>query len=87
MATCAVGFHDTPFKTTSGCCGFPKGVSDELLEGPKQHPVTRWLDLSTQTLVDPQADPDGDGRSNLEEYRAGTDPTVPERAAAPEPKF
>jgi hypothetical protein len=70
--------------------GFKPVVSDdadEFLEGPKQHPVTRWLDLSKQTLVDPQADPDADRRSNLEEYRDRTDPTVPERAAAPEPKL
>ena len=33
MAACAVGFHDAPFDTTSGCCGFPQGVSNELLEG------------------------------------------------------
>jgi hypothetical protein len=58
---------------------------DELLDGPKQHPVTRWLDLSTQTLADPKDDPDADRRSNLQEYRDGTDPTVPERAAAPQP--
>ena len=58
---------------------------DELLDGPKPHPVTRWLDLATQTLVDPKADPDADRRSNLQEYRDGTDPTVPERSAAPQP--
>jgi len=58
---------------------------DDLLEGPKEHPVTRWLDLSTQTLVDPKADPDADRRSNLQEYQDGTDPTVPERSAKPNP--
>lgn len=58
---------------------------DELLDGPKQHPVTRWLDLSTQTIADPKDDPDADRRSNLQEYRDRTDPTVPERAAAPQP--
>ena len=70
--------------------GFKPVVSDdpdELLDGPKQHPITRWLDLSTQTLVDPQADPDADRRSNLDEYLKGTDPTVPEQAAAPEPRL
>jgi hypothetical protein len=70
--------------------GFKPVVSDdpdEFLDGPKQHPITRWLDLSTQTLVDPKADPDADGRSNLQEYRDRTDPTVPERSAAPEPKL
>ena len=59
--------------------GFKPAVSDdpaELLDGPKQHPVTRWLDLSTQTRVDPKADPDGDGKSNLQEYLDKTDPTA-----------
>ncbi len=56
---------------------------DELLNGPKQHPVTRWLDLSTAARVDPKADPDGDGKSNLEEYLGRTDPTVPAAGGAP----
>jgi hypothetical protein len=59
--------------------GFKPVASDdpaELLDGPKQHPVTRWLDLSTQTLVDPKDDPDGDGKSNLLEYLDKTDPTA-----------
>lgn len=60
---------------------------EELLEGPKQHPMTRWLDRATQTLVDPKDDPDGDRRSNLEEYLKRTDPTVPERTGAPDAKF
>jgi len=70
--------------------GFKPEVSedpDELLDGPKPHPVTRWLDLSTQTLVDAKDDPDADHRSHLQEYRDGTDPTVPERSAAPQPKL
>jgi len=43
---------------------------------PKEHPITRWPDLSTQTLVDPKADPDSDGKSNLQEYLDKTDPTT-----------
>lgn len=50
----------------------------KLIEGPKEHPITRWPDVSTQTLVDPDADPDGDGKTNLEEYQNRTDPTLPE---------
>ena len=59
--------------------GFKPVVTDspeEFLEGPKPHPVTRWQDLSTQTLVDPEADPDADGKSNLQEYLDKTDPTT-----------
>jgi hypothetical protein len=66
--------------------GFKPAVSDnpdELLDGPKHHPVTRWLDLATATLVDPKSDADGDGRSNLEEYLGRTDPTVPESKPGP----
>jgi hypothetical protein len=33
------------------------------------------LDWATATSADPASDPDGDGRSNLNEYRAQTDPT------------
>jgi len=50
----------------------------KLLESPKENPVTRWPDISTQTLVEPDADPDDDGKTNLEEYQNRTDPTVPE---------
>jgi hypothetical protein len=61
---------------------------DDLLEGQKQHPITRWPDLSTQTLVDPTYDPDNDGKTNLEEFKNRTDPTLqdlaaPGRSAAP----
>ena len=55
----------------------------DMLDVPKEYPVTRWPDLSTQTLVAPKADPDGDGRANLDEYQARTDPTVPAPPAAP----
>ncbi len=66
--------------------GFKPAVPDapdEMLDGPKQHPVTKWLDTSTATLVDPKADPDADGKSNLEEYLMRTDPTVSNSGAEP----
>jgi len=39
----------------------------------------RPLDYTTSTVADPKADPDGDGRSNLQEYLDQTDPTKPDK--------
>ncbi len=55
---------------------------DLLLEGAVEHPVSRWLDFSTMTLIDPDADPDGDGLTNLQEYLGRSDPTSPAPPAA-----
>ena len=41
-------------------------------------PVALQLQYFGTTGVDPNADPDHDGMSNLQEYRAGTDPTDPQ---------
>lgn len=71
------------FSKERGFAPAAANTPDDLLEGPAAHPVTRWLDLATATLVEPDADPDGDGRSNLEEYRGRTDPSVPAPVAAP----
>lgn len=36
----------------------------------------KFLDYSTATIAKPDADPDGDGRTNLQEYLDRTDPTT-----------
>ncbi len=54
----------------------PTDLAD-LLDAPKDHPVTFWADMRTATKVDPAADPDGDGLSNLDEYLRRSDPTIP----------
>lgn len=41
-----------------------------------------WPAMTNPEVIGPDADPDGDGRRNLEEYALGTDPT---RADAPDP--
>jgi hypothetical protein len=35
-----------------------------------------WMDFSTQTIADPNADPDRDGKTNLQEWQEQTDPTL-----------
>jgi hypothetical protein len=40
-------------------------------------PIAWELQNFKHTGVDPNADPDGDGMNNLQEYLAGTDPNLP----------
>ena len=46
----------------------------------------KWMDMSTATLADPKGDPDEDGKTNLEEYLANTDPTRAPLPNEPEEK-
>lgn len=43
----------------------------------------KFGDMSTATVADPKGDPDRDGRTNLEEYLAQTDPTTAPPPEAP----
>jgi hypothetical protein len=45
----------------------------------------QWPGSSDPSQTAPDADPDHDGRRNLEEYALGTDPRTPDHAAAPAP--
>ncbi len=61
--------------------------SGDLLEDAEEIKYSKWLDFSTAGVADPDADPDRDGKSNLEEYRNQTDPTInpnPEMAVEPD---
>ena len=53
----------------------PKPKENEWLEGKPAIRYSRWLDFSTATFADPKADPNGDGVTLLEDYRAQKDPT------------
>ena len=54
----------------------PKRTDDDLLEGNDAVRHSKWLDFSTATNAVPNADPDGDGKMNLEAYQGQTDPTA-----------
>lgn len=58
----------------------PKAKENDWLDGKPAVTHSRWLDFTTATLADPKADPNGDGKSNLEHYREQSDPT---RLSAP----
>ena len=51
-------------------------MEEEIAEEEVETVYSRWLDFSTATLADPKADPDGDGKTNLQEYLDRTDPTM-----------
>jgi hypothetical protein len=46
----------------------------------------KLLDYSTATVANPNDDPDGDGRTNLQEYLDRTDPTTKDSAQSPAPR-
>ena len=72
----------------------PHGLSSDatlLIEvGESQPPIEAWRDASFESdsdnaaIAGNDADPDGDGLSNLVEYALGLDPNAPSTAPAPQ---
>ena len=62
----------------------PAPDSDTILEGHPLPKYSRWLDFSTAGLADPKADPNKDGKTNLEHYLEQSDPTMPPAPDLPE---
>jgi hypothetical protein len=73
-------FGDTPLFTASE---YGDADGDGLPNWFEMYWFGKFLDWSTATAADPAADPDGDGRSNLQEYLDQTDPTVADAPQAP----
>lgn len=65
-------FGDTPLLNTGE---YGDADNDGLPNWFEMYWFGTFLDWSNCTVADPDADPDGDGRTNLQEYRAQTAPT------------
>lgn len=52
----------------------------DLTTGPDIETFEEWSKRIFGRLVDPNSDEDSDGRSNLEEFQAGSDPQVPDHS-------
>jgi len=71
----AVDFPGIPFP---GCSEYGDADGDGLPNWFEMYYFGRYPDFRTQTAAKSDDDPDGDGKTNLQEYLAQTDPTFAE---------